>query len=305
MDNQDKIFNQIKSAAEKAETKDFPSMDKIWNRVEEKLDQKVLKKESKLWKKIAVAASILLLVSLGYQLFKNPENTTNTENEITVKDPLKTPNPSQFDKQNAVVESEITNPIIKKEAAAILEKQISTQNQIVSVERNYTISKTKASDTLEVEEKGSYNTASSAKKLNTWYTAKKFETRSVQQEYDDKSLAKEEVRKNNQEAAKKLDPVLVIDGKISKKTLSNLDEDEAESIIELKEPLYIINSVYYTEKELFGPNPTSPYAPLNKQKVETISILQPEKAVSIYGKKGEKGIVIVTTKDGIPLPKKE
>jgi negative regulator of sigma E activity len=305
MDNQDKIFNQIKSAAEKAETKDFPSMDKIWNRVEEKLDQKVLKKERKLWKKIAVAASVLLLVSLGYQLFKNPENTTNTENEITVKDSLKTPNPSQFDKQNALVESEITNPIIKKEAAAILEKQISTQNQIVSVERNYTISKSIASDSIAIEEKGSYNTSASAKKSNAWYTAKKFETRSVQQEYDDKSLAKEEVKKDNQEKAKKLDPVLVIDGKISKKTLSNLDEDEAESIIELKEPLYIINSVYYTEQELFGPNPTSPYAPLNKQKVETISILQPEKAVSIYGKKGEKGIVIVTTKDGIPLPKKE
>ena len=89
-------------------------MDKIWNRVEEKLDQKVLKKESKLWKKIAVAASVLLLVSLGYQLFKNPENITNPENEITIKDSLKTTNPSQFDKQNAVVESEITNPIIKK-----------------------------------------------------------------------------------------------------------------------------------------------------------------------------------------------
>ena len=132
MDNQDKIFNQIKSAAEKAETKDFPSMDKIWNRVEEKLDQKALKKERKLWKKIAVAASVLLLVSVGYQLFKNPENITNPENEITVKDSLKTPNPSQFDKQNAVVESEITNPIIKKEAAAILEKQISTQNLIVN-----------------------------------------------------------------------------------------------------------------------------------------------------------------------------
>ena len=30
----------------------------------------------------------------------------------------------------------------------------------------------------------------------------------------------------------------------------------------------------YTEQELFGPNPTSPYAPLNKQKIESISILK-------------------------------
>jgi hypothetical protein len=49
MDNQDKIFNKIKEASQKAESQDFPSMDKVWNRVEEKLDKKVLKKETKLW----------------------------------------------------------------------------------------------------------------------------------------------------------------------------------------------------------------------------------------------------------------
>ena len=99
--------------------------------------------------------------------------------------------------------------------------------------------------------------------------------------------------------------MVIVNGEVSKKQLSNLDEEEIDSVLELPEPLYIINSVYYTEKELFGPNPTSPYAPLNKQKIETISVLQPEKAVTIYGEKGKKGVVIVTTKDGKPLPKKE
>jgi hypothetical protein len=54
---ENKLFNEIKSAAENAETKDFPGMEKVWNRVEEKLDNK---KEVWRWKKIAVAASILL-----------------------------------------------------------------------------------------------------------------------------------------------------------------------------------------------------------------------------------------------------
>ena len=61
----------------------------------------------------------------------------------------------------------------------------------------------------------------------------------------------------------------------------------------------------YSEEELFGPNPTSPYSPLNKQLIETISILQDEKAVSIYGEKGKNGVVIITTKDGKPAPKKK
>ncbi len=303
MDNQDKLFNQIKSAAQNAETKDFASMDKVWNRVEEKLDKKVLKKETKLWKKIAVAASVLLVVSLGYQLFKDTKTITNQENEIVSNDSLKIVTPNQFEKQNAIVESENVNTYIKKDAAAILEKQITTQTQIVSNEYSLTTSESIITDSITEKQKGSFNVTSAKKASNTWHDTKKFESRGV--EYEDDALAKEEVRNEKQDKEKKQDPLLVIDGKVSNKSMSNLDENELESIIELKEPLYIINSVYYTEKDLFGPNPTSPYAPLNKQKIETISILQPEKATTIYGEKGKKGIVIVTTKDGKPLSIKE
>ena len=38
MGTEDKLYNKIKHAAENAEQKDFPGMDKIWARVEEKLD---------------------------------------------------------------------------------------------------------------------------------------------------------------------------------------------------------------------------------------------------------------------------
>jgi hypothetical protein len=101
----------------------------------------------------------------------------------------------------------------------------------------------------------------------------------------------------NQEKDKKVanDDLVVIDGKASKKPISNLDTDEIESITELKEPIYFINGVEYSEESLFGENPTSPYAPLNKQKIDTIVILQPEKAIPIYGEKGKKGVVIITT----------
>ena len=84
MENQDKLYNQIKSAAHNAETKEFPAMDKVWNRVEEKLDQKVLKKENTVWKKIAIAASLLLTFSILYQFLKPKSNIVFPQNEVTI-----------------------------------------------------------------------------------------------------------------------------------------------------------------------------------------------------------------------------
>ena len=69
-------------------------------------------------------------------------------------------------------------------------------------------------------------------------------------------------------------------------------------------PLYIIDGIYYSENDLFGKNPTSPYAPLNEQEIKTITILQDLEATEKYGEKGKKGVVIITTKAGKPAQKK-
>ena len=57
MKNEEKIFQKIKNASNKTEETSFPGMDKVWNRVEEKLDTKIIKKKSEVWKKLAIAAS--------------------------------------------------------------------------------------------------------------------------------------------------------------------------------------------------------------------------------------------------------
>ena len=92
------------------------------------------------------------------------------------------------------------------------------------------------------------------------------------------------------------DDLVLVDGELTKESLSNLNPDDIDSIIELKEPIYFINGVEYSEESLFGENPTSPYAPLSKQKIEKIEVIQPADAVKIYGKKGEKGVVIISIK---------
>mgnify|MGYP006212002357 CR=1 FL=1 len=86
MDNQDKIFNRFKEAADNAETKDFPGMEKVWSRVEEKLDRKEDRKTISLWKKIAVAASLLLVVSLGYQFLKSDKKAIIETPKVVVNE---------------------------------------------------------------------------------------------------------------------------------------------------------------------------------------------------------------------------
>ena len=118
----------------------------------------------------------------------------------------------------------------------------------------------------------------------------------------------QESEKKDAKKAEKQDsrnaPLVVVDGKPianSKKSgeeiVSELDK-EAFDTVYLKEPLYIINGAYYSEESLFGKNPTSPYAPLDKQEIKTIKILQDENATAVYGEKGKKGVVIITTKTG-------
>ena len=51
MDYQDKLFEQIKEAERNAENQDFPAMEKVWSRLEEKLDKKEAKKTIALWQK--------------------------------------------------------------------------------------------------------------------------------------------------------------------------------------------------------------------------------------------------------------
>jgi Ca-activated chloride channel family protein len=107
MENQDKIFEQFKDASKKAETKDFPAMEKVWNRVEEKLDKKDDKKTIALWKKIGIAASLLLFFSLGYQFLKTDETTIDTpKNPIVTEEKENTI--SNSEKKAVVDNSDIT-----------------------------------------------------------------------------------------------------------------------------------------------------------------------------------------------------
>jgi hypothetical protein len=296
MGTEEKLYKKIQQAAENAEQKDFPGMEKIWARVEDKLETQTLKKEKHLWKKLAVAASIVLVGTLTFFLLQEKENVVIPENTITTVDTTKNSNPTPAS-ANGLVN---TSPEIKKEAEQILQQQIVIQNNIVI---NDTINyKSKKEVTLsapiameEVQETAktslvpSYNNSmsNSASINNAGYLAKG-------KRYDVTMNLAETTQEKDKNIAN--DDLLLINGELSKKSLSNLNPNEIESIVELKEPIYFINGMEYSEESLFGENPTSPYAPLNKQKIDKIEVIQPADAVKNYGKKGEKGVVIISIK---------
>lgn len=296
MGTEEKLYKKIQQAAENAAQKDFPGMEKIWARVEDKMETQTLQKEKHLWKKLAVAASVVLVGTLTFFLLQEKESVIIPENTITTIDSAKNTIPTP-ESANGLVN---TNPVIKKEAEQILQQQIVIQNNIVI---NDTINYKSKKEMMipapiameEVQEMAKtslvpsyYNSMSnSASTNNSGYLAKG-------KRYDIAVNSAETTQDKDKNVAN--DDLVVIDGKASKKSLSNINPEEIESVVELKEPVYFINGVEYSEESLFGENPTSPYAPLSKQKIDTIVILQPEKAIPIYGEKGKNGVVIITIK---------
>jgi hypothetical protein len=325
MDNQDKIFNRFKEAADNAETKDFPGMEKIWSRVEEKLDRKEDRKTISLWKKIAVAASLLLVVSLGYQFLKTDKKVI-IETPVVVNETAKeTIENSAAEKNNVVVSSD-TPLVPKEEAVKILDKQIKQQEKVAvhevhtspmgsiapvaSQAANYDImvQPVPALSEEAIAEEPEENTLakSKARTEQSFGYAKKAERETYKA-----SAAEMQAR-----APRKSAPLVILNGnamadsndakkdKMMQNELPNLDPENVDSLVVLDNPLYIIDGIYYSENDLFGNNPTSPYAPLDKQDIKTITILQDLEATSKYGEKGKKGVVIITTKTGKPALKK-
>lgn len=295
MGTEEKLYKKIQQAAENAEQKDFPDMEKIWARVEDKMETQTLQKEKHLWKKLAVAASIVLVGTITFFLLQEKENIVIPENTITTVDSSKNTIPTP-ESANGFVN---TTPEIKKEAEQILQQQIIIQNNIVindtinykskkevmiptpiAMEEVQEMAKTKLVPTY------NNNISNSASANDSGYLAKG-------KRYDISSSVNL-LKENDKKAAN--EDLILVNGKLTKESLSNLNLDDIDSIIELKEPIYFINGEEYSEESLFGENPTSPYAPLSKQKIEKIEVIQPTDAIKIYGKKGEKGVVLITIK---------
>lgn len=300
MENQDKLYEQFRQATRKAESKDFPSMDKVWARVEDKLEQKALKKENTVLRKIAIAASFLLLMTLGYQ-FLNEEEAIEAAPNNSVASPSQEEKfiPIDSVKKDAVTISEEPHPLIKESAEKIIQEQLNKKESVAleEITESHMVVQEDALENVHSKkmEKNKEKIGFVARNANTLSAKRVFvEPASFIQKEEDALIVQE-----------KKDPLVVVDGKAIKHPLAkhylNSNNNDLETITYLPNPLYIINGVEYTEEELFGPNPTSPYFPLNKQEIISTTVFQGESATNLYGEKGKNGVVIITTKEGKPL----
>jgi len=306
MDNQDKLYKQFQDASQKSPEKDFPSMEKVWGRVEEKLDKKALTKENNLWKKIAVAASVLLVITLGSQLLKleNDKTVVKPETEIVTNETAEPATSEDNSETKGFVSTEKTNPIIKENAAEIVQSAIETRADFVVNEKaSNMVLNDSVFEHLSKDKEVHQENESVA---NVGYSSNKkvFQAVGVQRNEEAQFVAKS---KEAEVVAKKQAPLYVINGKAvteEKEMNEYKNADEIDTFEVFTEPLYVINGIQYSEEELFGEKPTSPYAPLNKQEILSTKILKGKEATSIYGEKGKKGVVIITTKNGKPAVKK-
>ena len=307
MESQDKLYKQFQNASQKAPEKDFPAMEKVWENIEIKLDKKALTKENNLWKKIAIAASVLLVTTLGFQLLKWENDTTETKPKSVTNTIKKDSNSEKSSEIEAVVST--PNPIIKENAIEIMESEVKKQE-------NYTANTpapkilpdtilkpvSKTNETEEIKEQTLAKSYSIKRKIIPAIGVERAEEPKLESKNTDSKAV-----------IQKQAPLYVLNGKAitenskDKSYFENsaTNSEDVETVDYLSEPLYIINGVEYSEEELFGPNPTSPYFPLNKQKIVSTKILQGNEATVLYGEKGKKGVVIITTKKGKPAGKKK
>ncbi|MBO9584199.1 MAG: hypothetical protein J7574_08575 [Flavobacterium sp.] len=322
MDNQDKLFDKIKEASQKAEFQDFPGMEKVWARVEEKLDKKEDKKTIALWKKIAIAASLLLLISLGYQFINsNKEVAAETPKVVYEEKEIKQTQEPVSD-QKVATPSSNSDIVSSEEAVTILEKQTKHKERVAIQET--TLPQAEPALSAPAPKIAAETAMPAQVLLNDTFdeedniSSKKEVTPDMgYSNFSERASAKVAYSAASPtQKAKKNAPLVVFNGKamahsddakkdkMMQEQLPNLQPENMESLVVLDDPLYIIDGIYYSEQDLFGKNPTSPYAPLDKQEIKTITVLQDLEATSKYGERGKKGVVIITTKNGKPASKK-
>jgi hypothetical protein len=306
------IENQFKNAAEKSEQLSHPIKEAVWDRIETKLDTTILIQKKQTWKGLAIAALALFFISITAVFVQNSNSKSELEKNGIITD-------SVFEKilpETELVQQEIDT--VKTKIPPISNKNI-LPNAVILLKNNISKDTVTAVATVEMEKQKGYfdaveklPSAKTAKKV-THFLTPKFEARLVQSapsEIKTTPIAAETFQKTEQEP-----PLLIVNSKavtgasgkkyknVTDEKLNSIGAENLDEVVYLKEPLYVIDGKQYSEEEMYGENPTSPYAPLSEQEIVNVVVLRDNEATKAFGKKGEKGVLIITTKFGKPKPK--
>jgi Ca-activated chloride channel family protein len=292
MENQDKLYEQFRDASQKSEAKDFPAMEKVWNRVEEKLDKKEERKGIVLWKKIAVAASLLLFFSLGYQFLKSDKHVKVTpENNVVIQ-------------ETPPIIAPVEQPaIIQKDAEIILKKQLANPNTVAVSDVNHDEKEIVEEDNsiYELDEIVVEAAPIVRMKKSLGYSSTVVSSESVEISSKGRGGRKAE-KESTQNANAAPNPALLqsLQGRVAGVNIGYASNQPGSSQnIVLRgissingniDPLYVIDGVPANGDALRKLDPNS---------IESITVLKDASATVIYGSRAINGAIVITSKSGM------
>jgi Ca-activated chloride channel family protein len=294
MENQDKLYEQFRDASQKSEAKDFPAMEKVWNHVEEKLDQKEERKGIVLWKKIAVAASLLLFFSLGYQFLKSDKQVN----------PKVTPDNNVVIQETPPIIAPVEQPaIIQKDAEIILKKQLANPNTVAVSDVNHDEKEIVEEDNsiYELDEIVVEAAPITKMKKSLGYSSTVVSSESVEISSKGRGGRKAE-KESTQNVNAAPNPALLqsLQGRVAGVNIGYASNQPGSSQnIVLRgissingniDPLYVIDGVPANGDALRKLDPNS---------IESITVLKDASATVIYGSRAINGAIVITSKSGV------
>ena len=323
----DTIFQKAHQASE---NQSFSSFEKVWDKIEDRLDAEPAKKTVPMWKIMGMAASVALLVGMGWFLVQ--PKTTVAQNSTTEKSIPKaaevatTENPQQDNTQNATIaqkdDADIppvpekpvmvaihkiptpfhdpymgleVDPPIMDDPNPIMYAQESSRDEIMD---DSSIYKEKASN----ENRKGFGTADYAPPIAEVKDAKKKETIVI-----------------GYEKAKKTQPVAAVtsikteellQGKvagveIAKTEAKGFDEDNSSRYFKSESKEIASNirirgaiSLSDNEKPLYvvDGKQMDDISAIKTEDITMVEVLKDSTSTAIYGTRGANGVIIVTTK---------
>ncbi|MPL56073.1 hypothetical protein SDC9_01555 [bioreactor metagenome] len=307
--NIDDLFNSESKKAE--ENTNFPGFEKVWDKVEQKLEKKEKKRILPIWFPSGIAATLVIGLGVLY-LYNQKEDLPvkpviaqqETSPESSAKSNIINKPQSDVHKLDEEIQERIKkNPIVTKEILAY--QNTSNSDNTVEIIQNIVPEKMKTVD-LEYMKNSKYTTDE--------YYLKKIETPAVSAipfQNQENSLSRAKTKNINELVvtamgikrkeqslgyASEINVASHLQGKVAGLQISsnapnipnnNIVIRGVRSIESSPKPLYVIDGKPYENVDL---------QKISSDKIKSVNILKDNAATSLYGSRGLNGVVLIDTK---------
>lgn len=272
--NNKNIDQHFRKLAEEQKPKAFKNSDAVWDKIEEKLDQKQKRRVIPFWKYAGVAAALLLLITLGSRLINNKPTVENNEpntTDIVVIDQEKIK--EEFDSVH-----NLGNEVVYEKPES---KKITTQGSdpIITEDRKVLVEVLKHSPPIiveqenvvfEIESKVADDETIASREINSRSNATFLQT--LQEQVPGLKISKGSRTPGKDKAVIGTDGTIVLKGNANNNT----------------KPLYVIDGVPTTEEE---------FRKLNPNDIESVVILKEANATALYGNRAANGVIAIQSQD--------